>query len=169
MLVFGGVNVYVIRISFQKKTASLACLPFVFFGCFLLREFFILRPGGLIPSAPGHRHVWWEIFQSRLATLQWLDFKGHRHHHGFFLPWDENHHFSPFGRNIWFICFPTTKQANLRYMYVCIPRAPMTSIFEGQTPQNKGLKLKKKQGAPFGFQVYINSIYFTWWQWQIKV
>ena len=44
---------------------------------------------------------------------------------------------------------------------IYIPRAPMTSIFEGTQPLKTRPKLQSKQGAPFGFQVYINVGKYT--------
>ena len=53
----------------------------------------------------------------------------------------------------WFVFSPSiTHQI---YLYKeCIPGTKMTSIFEGQPPKTRP-KLQPKQGAPFGFQVYI--------------
>ena len=38
--------------------------------------------------------------------------------------------------------------------YIYIPGTQMTSVFEGQPPKTRP-KLQSKQGAPFGFQVWL--------------
>ena len=40
-------------------------------------------------------------------------------------------------------------------VYIYIPGTQMTSIFEGQPPKTRP-KFQSKQGAPFGFQVYLH-------------
>ena len=40
------------------------------------------------------------------------------------------------------------------YIYIYIPRTQLTFIFGGQ-PSKTRPELQSKQGAPFGFQVYI--------------
>ena len=54
------------------------------------------------------------------------------------------------------INLPQTNQ-NLQELY--IPRAPSDLYFSRSTLQNKAL-FQSKQGAPFGFEVYIYTIYY---------
>ena len=56
----------------------------------------------------------------------------------------------------WIPCQKIELQKSFDKNFNYIPGSPMTSIFEGQPPKNKAL-FKSKQGAPFGFQVYIQT------------